>query len=161
MLLFLLLVVSNALHIRNLYEVTLYFEVSGSITMMPGNCSYPNPHVPLLQCNLTNSSPAYMQVVTNEYVTPGIVVRTKPPDRSDSWFSGNRKDAWSPWGFVDIKDKGTYMGAGCYSIQINTWTSSGFGNPAVNIISFSEFGRVPPIDNNTLQLEFKLMYAFD
>lgn len=124
------------LRLEPIRDVTLYFEISGAIAFQPGDCDYPNPYVPLLRCNISTYEPAYLQVKSDSVV--GVKIKTNFLSKNSSF--GNA---------------GTYMGPGCYRIQINRW----IGKNTIDW-AFSEFGKIPNIDENTLQIQFVLLHDF-
>jgi len=133
---------ATGLRLEPIRNVTLYFEISGTVVLQPGDCDYPNPYVPLLRCALLGSGyePSYLQVKSDINSIPGVKIRTNPPVGASSSYFGIT---------------GTYMGPGCYKIQVNRW----IGKNTVDW-AFSEFGKIPKIDENTLQIQFALLYDF-
>jgi hypothetical protein len=72
--------VIGGLTVTRLQNVTLYFEVTGKITLSPGECGYPDPTLPMLQCNITREGP-YLQV---KGATPGVAFSPSSTDLSSS-----------------------------------------------------------------------------
>lgn len=125
-------VASSSLKVTQLQNLTLYLEVSGKIILFPGECGYPDPTLPMLQCNITRDGP-YLQIKGVSETVPGIAFSTST---------------------TELITTGGYQYLGPMSVETNV-------NRFADIHTFGVSGIIPPVDDNTLQIEFRLGDIFE
>lgn len=129
----------KSLRVEELDSAVLEVEYYGKINIV-GNCTNLIPNKPLLKCELNRES-TYLQVI-NAQSAPMLKIKS---------YS-------SPSSFLSSSNiTGTFIGASCQRLVVNAFRSY---QGRDKYLTFTPFGSIPPIDNNTLQVEFILQYVF-
>lgn len=146
----------ESLRVEELDNAVLEVEYYGKINIV-GNCTNLIPNKPLLKCELNRES-TYLQVI-NTQSDPMLKIKSYSSPSSPSSFS-SRSSFSSTKTTNKIQSSnitGTFIGAGCQRLVVNAFRSY---QGRDKYLTFTPFGSIPPIDNNTLQVEFILQYVF-
>lgn len=133
----------ESLRVEELDSAVVEVEYYGKINIV-GNCTNLIPNKPLLKCELNRES-TYLQVI-NTQSAPMLKIKSYSSPSSFSSLSS----------LSSSNITGTFIGAGCQRLIVNAFRSY---QGRDKYLTFTPFGSIPPIDNNTLQIEIILQYV--
>lgn len=126
----------RGLRVDRLDSAVVELEYYGGLNVL-GNCTNLIPNKSLLKCELGRES-TYIQI-RNTSDKPMLKIRSYSNSQNQNNITG------------------TFIGASCQRLIVNAFRSY---KGRDKYLTFSSFGDIPPLDNNTLQVEFVLQYVF-